>query len=422
MITKLLRHFAVISVAGVLLAACQATPAPVPTPAPTIEPLPTATPVVKGQIFRIYASLPLSGPNAAQSKSIDNAINLAIEQQTDSGVVCDGIFKLDYQLLDDADATAGKWTMQREQANAYKINADPDAMAVIGPFDSGAARIAMPILNKSGIAMVSPAADYVGLTKPYAPNDPAAYFEMGKRNFMRLAPPLDAQGAAAARWANSLGAKDVFVVADVEQYGRGPADAFINEAGKSGMKIAGRESVDDKAGNLLLIVSRILISKADFIYYAGSDPAKAVALLKEARTEKIGAKMMGTSALMNKAFVDGAGDLAQGVMATSFGIAMDKLSPKGAQFARAYEGKYGAKPDASAFTGYEAVSVVLTAARNVCQKDRVALLDAMFNTLDYDGVLGKWSFDDNGDISLTPFWGNTLDKGVWQLAATLPVD
>jgi branched-chain amino acid transport system substrate-binding protein len=312
--------------------------------------------------------------------------------------------------------------MQREQANAYKINADVDAMAVIGPFDSGAARIAMPILNKTGIAVVNPSADYVGLTKPYAPNDPAVYFEMGKRNFMRLAPPLDAQGVAAAKWANTLGAKNVFVVADVEQYGRGPADAFINLARNIDMAIAGRESVDDKAGNLPFIASRILISKADFVYYAGSDPAKAAAFLKEVRAEKISATIMGTSAVMTKTFVDAAGDIAQGVMATSFGVAMDKLSPKGAQFARAYESKYGSKPDTYAFTGYEAVSVVLTAARNVCQKDRIALLDAMFNTLDYDGVLGKWSFDDNGDISLAPFYGNTFEKGAWQMTTPLSAD
>lgn len=405
-----------------LLAACQSTPAPAPTPAPSVEPEPTATPVEKGQTFRIYASLPMSGANATQSKNIDNAINLAIEQLTDSGALCDGVLKLDYVLLDDSDAAVGKWTMQKEQANAYKINADVDAMAVIGPFDSGAARIAMPILNRSGIAIINPSADYIGLTKPYAPSDPDVYFEMGKRNFMRLVPPLDLQGIAAAKWASTFGVKNVFIVSDDEQYGRGPADTFAAAAGKLGVAVAGREIIDEKTGNLPFIASKILINKADTVFYAGNDGAKAAAFLKEAHTEKMSIRMIGTSAIMNKAFIDAAGELAQGVMATSFDIAMDKLSPKGAQLARAYESKFSVKPDTYAFTGYEAASVVLNAARNTCRKDRVALLDAMFNTLDFDGALGKWSFDENGDISLTPFSGNVVDKGAWQITTTLTID
>ncbi|HEY3288918.1 MAG TPA: branched-chain amino acid ABC transporter substrate-binding protein [Anaerolineae bacterium] len=404
-----------------LLAACQSTPAPVPTPAPTIELEPTATPVEKGQIFRLYASLD-TGSYAAMSESVDNAINLALDQQTDSGVLCDGVLKVDYVKIDNNDAISGTWTMQKVQANALKINADVDAMAVIGPLDSGAARIAMPILNRTGIALLSPSADYVGLTKPYSPNDPDVYFEMGKRNFMRLAPPRDAQGAAAAKWAGTLGLKNAFIVSDGEEYGRGPADTFIGAAGKHGIVIAGSETVSDKIDNLPFIASRILITKADLIYYSGSDSLKALALMKELRAEKIKVKVMGTSTLLAKNFAFPDSDLVNGVMATSFGIAMDKLSPKGAQFVRAYQSKYSSMPDTYAFTGYEAASVVLTAARNVCQKDRVALLNAMFNTLDFDGVMGKWSFDDNGDISATTFNGNTFDNGTLVVTTTLTLE
>ncbi|MCL4505248.1 MAG: branched-chain amino acid ABC transporter substrate-binding protein [Chloroflexi bacterium] len=412
-----------IAAATMLIAACQNTPTPAPTPevtpVPSEEPIPTATPVVKGQAFKIYSSLPLAGHEAEQSKSIVNGINLAIEQKTASGTLCDGIFKITTVSLDDASPATGAWSMEREQENAYKAVTDTDAMAYIGPFDSGAARVSMPILNKGSIAIVNPSADYVGLTKPYAPSDPDVYFEMGKRNFMRLAPPVDLQGAAAVRLARILTATKVFIVDDAEQYGRGPSDVFASAAQKAGLSVVGREAVSDQADNLPFIASKILISRADFIYYGGSDPAKAALFLNEARKEKINAVFMGTSALMNKAFTDGAGDLAQGVYATSFGMAESQLSPKGQAFARDYESHYTSKPDIYAFTGYEAASVIIAAAGNVCQKDRVALLDAMFNTLDFDGVLGKWSFDANGDINLHPFVGNKFDKGTWQTTGPL---
>lgn len=412
-----------IAAATMLIAACQSTPTPAPTPevtpVPTEEPIPTSTPVVKGQAFKIYVSMPMTGQEAEQGRSIVNGINLAIDQKTSGGTLCDGIFSVTTVLLDDASPATGVWSMEGEQANAYKALTDTDAMAYIGPFDSGAARVSMPILNKGSIAIVNPSADYVGLTKPYAPNDPDVYFEMGKRNFMRLAPPVDLQGAAAVRLAGILSATKVFIVDDAEQYGRGPSDVFTSAAQKTGISVVGREAVSDKADNLPFIASKILLSRADFIYYGGSDPAKAALFLKETRKEKINVTFMGTSALMSKTFTDGAGDLAQGVYATSFGIADSQLSPKGQALARDYESHYSSKPDIYAITGYEAASVVIAAAGNVCQKDRVALLDAMFNTLDFDGVLGKWSFDANGDINLHPFIGNKFDKGAWQTTGPL---
>ena len=417
------RSLSAIAAATLFLAACQSTPTPLPTPevtpGPTVEPTPTATPVVKGQMFRIYSSLPLTGQEAAQSKSIVNAINLAIEQKTAGGLLCNGAFKIDYVSLDDADPATGNWAMEKEQANAYKAVGDADAMAYIGPFDSGAAQVSMPILNKGSIAIVNPAADYIGLTKPYAPSDPDVYFEMGKRNFMRLAPPMDLQGAAAVRLAKVFTGTRVFVVDDAEQYGRGPSDAFIAAAPKAGLTVVGRESVSAKADNLPFIASKILINKADLIYYGGSDPLKAAAFLQEARAEKIGAAFIGTSNLMSTAFTDAAGDLAQGVYATSFGLPPEQLSARGLAFEQDYEAHYGSKPDIYALTGYEAASIIISAAGTVCQKDRVALLDAMFNTLDFDGVLGKWSFDANGDISVHPFVGNRFDKGTWVITGPL---
>jgi branched-chain amino acid transport system substrate-binding protein len=34
------------------------------------------------------------------------------------------------------------------------------------------------------------------------------------------------------------------------------------------------------------------------------------------------------------------------------------------------------------------------------KKDRAAITEAITNLRDFDGVLGKWSFDQNGDTSL----------------------
>ena len=42
--------------------------------------------------------------------------------------------------------------------HAVKSVNDKDVMVYIGPYNSGAAAVSMPILNKAGITMISPAA------------------------------------------------------------------------------------------------------------------------------------------------------------------------------------------------------------------------------------------------------------------------
>ena len=271
------RILSALAATTLLVAACQSTPTPaptidpnVPTAEPTLEPTPTATPIPKGTVLKLYSSLPLTGARSEEAKAVVNAINLALAQHTDQGTLCAGLFKITYESLDDATSEKNGWDMLTEQANAYKVNADPDAMAYIGPLDSGAARVSAPILEQTSVSMLNPGADYVGLTKAYAPSDPQVYFPAGKRNFMRLVTPLDAQGAMAADWAKSLGAQSVLIVDDEEQYGYGVSDAFEMAAKQAGLQVAGRDALNLKSGNLLALAGRAM--NVDLVFFGGVEP------------------------------------------------------------------------------------------------------------------------------------------------------
>jgi branched-chain amino acid transport system substrate-binding protein len=367
-----------------------------------------------GQIFKIYSSLPLSGPDANHSAAVVNAVNLVIDQQTEGGTLCDGVLKIEYQALDNT-TDAGTVDPLREQDNAYQINADADAMAVIGPLDSDTARVSVPILNQGSVVMVSPSAVDVGLTKPYAPSEPLVYYPTGKRSFMRLVPTLDLQGSAAAAWARSLGMSKAFIVDDEEQYGRGPSDAFAQVAAQAGVQVVGRERIDAQASNLADIVTKLTRAGADLVYFGGANAQKAGVLLKQMNADSVQARFMGTQNIMAETFAEAAGEdaLRQGAYATSAVIEDDRLPAKGQQFLKDYESRFNIQPEMAAIYGYEAASVVLAAAQQVCQKDRVALLDAMFATRNFDGVLGQWSFNANGDTNLIAISGNQFSNATW---------
>ena len=49
--------------------------------------------------------------------------------------------------------------------------------------------------------------------------------------------------------------------------------------------------------------------------------------------------------------------------------------------------------------------MVIAAINKVGKKDRTAILQAVLETKDFSGPLGTWSFDPNGDTSLTVMTG-----------------
>lgn len=413
-----------LAAAAAMLAACAAPAAPAaPAPAAPAAPAAEATKAeaapaaaAGGTTLRFYSSLPLTGSSAAQSTTVVNAIKLALEQNTDGGKVCDGKFTIDYVSLDDATAAAGKWDAAQEQANANKAVGDPEAVVYIGTFNSGAAKVSIPILNQATppLAMISPANTNVGLTKPFEPGEPDKYYPSGKRNYMRVVTADDIQGAIGAKWMQSLGVKKVYILDDTEVYGKGLANVFDNTAKQIGLEVVGRDGIDGKAADYKALATKIKGTGAEGIYFGGITQNNAGQLLKDIRGAGVDAKFMGADGILEKAFVEAAGaDVANGAMATVAGTPKDKLSDKGKKFYEDYKAKFNGEPEAYAIYGYESASVAVAAAKKVCAVDRQKMLDTMIGTKDFDGVLGKWSFDANGDTSLSGMLGNVVENGAW---------
>ncbi len=53
------------------------------------------------------------------------------------------------------------------------------------------------------------------------------------------------------------------------------------------------------------------------------------------------------------------------------------------------------------------------------KNDRAAVRDAVMKTKDLAGITGTWSFDPNGDTSLTIMSGSIVNNGKWELVTTL---
>ena len=95
-------------------------------------------------------------------------------------------------------------------------------------------------------------------------------------------------------------------------------------------------------------------------------------------------------------------------------------TPNGKAFINAYEKKYGKMPEeAYSAYGYECAKVVLEVIRRAGVKNREAMLWHAARIKNYDGVLGNWSFDANGDTTMQVMSGNIIKNGKFQFAEKL---
>ena len=121
------------------------------------------------------------------------------------------------------------------------------------------------------------------------------------------------------------------------------------------------------------------------------------------------------------AFIDGAGasNLNGRAYITFGGVPPTMLKGKGAEFYASYKKEYNAEPEAYAVYGYEAGKVALHGIATAGKKDRDAIRAAIVSIKNFDGALGNWSFDENGDTSLTTMSGNTVKDGKFEFVKVL---
>lgn len=359
----------------------------------------------KGTI-EIWSSLPRQGSSKAQTDTIVNAINMALEEAGSKA----GGYTIVYKDVDDSTAAAGKWDEATEIKNANDAVASDKLVAYIGTFNSGAAKLSIPILCEKGIVMISPANTNVGLTKTFGPGEPDKYYPNGcKKNYTRVVPADDLQGGAGALWASQLGAKNVYLLDDTEVYGKGIADVFNAKAADNGLTILGRDGIDGKASDYKALAEKIKATNPDLVYYGGITNNNAGQLWRDLRDAMPDVKLMGPDGIAESEFIEAAGEAAEGTYVTSGAISPDQLTGAGKAFIDKYNAKYPSqKPEVYTAYGYEAAKVVLAAIERAALKNpadalalRALVLDEVKATKDFVGVLGTWTFDAAGDTSLT---------------------
>lgn len=362
--------------------------------------------------LRLYASWPFQGFTNPEAIGMKNGVELAVAEA--GGAVAG--YCLEVVTLDGDSPETTRWDPLIEAKNAYTAVGDPLAIVYIGPVSSAATTISMPITNRASMAQVGPSATYAGLTRRgagTADGEPWVYRPLGLVNFFRLVIPADVQAEAAVRWAQRLGVKQVFILHDGETYGRGIAAAFEVGARKIGLTILANEAIDWRQPDHKPLLTRIRASGADLVFLGNRGDSGAPAIIRQMSEVGLGAprvRVMGPGQLLNDAVLKDAtceAALATDMRVTFGGLPPEKLKGIGLKTYEDYTRKFGKAPAGFDLYAVEAGRVAIDGIRraadelgraNTLIERREAVRKAIAASRGFDGHIGRWSFDRNGDV------------------------
>jgi branched-chain amino acid transport system substrate-binding protein len=354
--------------------------------------------------YLIASDFPHQGSSRTQTEQIVASIRLELENRGWKA----GDYNIAYQQCDDATAQAAKWDSTKCSANGNAYAANDSVIGVIGTFNSGCAQIIAPLLNQApdgGIAMISPANTFVCLTAA-APSceasEPDKYYPSGTRNYVRVVANDAYQGAAVAEFAQAQGVKNIYILNDKESYGLGVATNFRDAAEHLGIGVAGFDAWDPKASSYESTMNKIKGTGADAVFLGGLIDENGAQVIKD-KVAVLGpndgdVKLFAPDGFTTQATIDEAGGAAAGMYMSVAGVPIDQFAAPAQEFVdQLLAGPLAGKPiDPYAIYGAQSAQVLLDAIA-ASDGSRADVIAKLFETSVEDGLLGTFTFNENGD-------------------------
>ncbi|MDA0367681.1 MAG: ABC transporter substrate-binding protein [Proteobacteria bacterium] len=304
-----------------------------------------------------------------------------------------------------------------------KLAEDDHALAIIGPFSSGEARVAFAIGERLGIVQIPNAASTPGLAK-------------GNSFAFRV---TEDEGKQFNRMLTSLKRKGIPADTAAIMY---ESDQFVSKAvgtlimpgsfAAVGIKVLGEpEGFPQNAFDLSPQIAKIMQTPPDVIG-AGAILDNAVKILKEARRQGFKGRMVGSQLFGDPEITDVVGKEADGTIFAA-GFWWD-LNDKTRAFTKKFNEanlKIGIKSAFPHHVDAQAYEIVYLLAQVIDEAnisgdmdglaaDRIKIRDQLRKT-DYVGMLGPICFDADGDAEL-PGFIIELKDGQWTLFDQHPAD
>ena len=320
----------------------------------------------------------LTGAGAAYGEAITNGFNLAAEEINEKGEV-----EIELVIED----SAGKQEQALSAGN--KLMSDDSIVALLGPTLSTEFNVVAPEADMNGIAIMGTSTTAQGIP------------QIGDYVFRNSIPESLAIPSSMEKLVEKTGAKKVAIIyGNDDVFTKSGFDTMKEEAEKMGLDIVTIETFQKGQSDYNAQLTKIKSKNPDFILASALYNEGAV-IMDQARKMGIDVPFLGGNGFNSPEVIQIAGEAADGLVVATpwFG---DKQDPKVQEFNEKYKEKYGELPDQFAAQAYDALYIYAEALKKAGGEDRDAFRDALAETKDFEGILGKFSFDEEGDVIMEP--------------------
>jgi branched-chain amino acid transport system substrate-binding protein len=338
--------------------------------------------------IKIGAILSLTGPYAGLGDPEKKLIEMEVKKINDAG----GIDGRPIEVIIEDDATDEAQAV----AAASRLIEQENVVAIIGASGTGQTMAMRGDVQRAGIPQVSMAGGTV-ITNPVD----SLVFATPWSNTIVVPFTLD--------YMKSQGITKIGLLTDSGGFGTDGQAVFKAEAPKAGVEIVADETLNPGDTDMTAQLTKIKNSDAQAVvmWTAGSE---AATIAKNAQDLGIDLPIYGSHGIARQEFIDGAGDAAEGVKLAAGKVLDPSLYGEDSEgatvandFIDSYQQAYGEKPGMFPGYAYDALYLVVEAAKRV-QGDLTpqALRDEIENTSGWVGIDGTYNMtaDDHNGLTV----------------------
>ncbi|WP_321930546.1 MULTISPECIES: branched-chain amino acid ABC transporter substrate-binding protein [Paraburkholderia] len=332
--------------------------------------------------IKIGVQAPITGEYAAEGQGIENAVKLIASQVNSAGGTLGR--KLEIVTCDDEGKAAQAAICARKLVNE-------GVLAVIGSYTSGATLAAAPIYTSANVIVTSDASSD-DLT------------QRGYKTFFRNAPPNNAEAGFTADYlVRHKKYKRIAVLSDHSSFSSGLGDGVAKAIKANNGNVVFTGFITAGSQDYTPILTKIKSENPDVLYFSGyySDGG-----LIRAQMVQLGlpAVFVGGDANQNTSFAKIAGKAAEGAVIINTPDPESLPYPIAKEFLAQYKDTYkSTPPSVYTFSNADGLRIILAAVTATKSTDSTKLVDWMHNMKSFDGLTGRFGFDEKGERVGSPF-------------------
>ena len=330
--------------------------------------------------------IPVSGPSEKSGADMRKGFELAREEINGSSLLDKKKIRFVFKDSQGDPARA---------ASAFESLVREGVPAILGPATSSATERIVPVVNRNRVVTISPTSAARGL------GGQSDYLFRVNLNIARLSKA----GVKTTR--ESLGYRRAATVTNsADAFSRSSDEEIRKALAENGVGVVSAQTFSRRPGAAVfpdLAAQLRAVTNADpppDVLFISAQPPGKTKVMSEARRLGLGAGVRFVSSYITANEIEDADGAAEGAVSfTSWSAASD--APLNAGFVRSYRAKHKRDPTVFSALSYAAVYVLAEAIADASSADSRSIRGEL-ETIDLNTVLGRLSFDEDGDAVYDP--------------------